>query len=125
MQWFRNNIGRGSWLALIALVVNLSLSFGHIHSFDGKAVNAGPLAKLVAAVTHDDGGKPAHPADDGADTLCPICMASSAIGAALLSTPPALPVEFAVSAVGPPVTREFARIERPRVAFQSRGPPLV
>lgn len=128
MRWFRDNIGQGSWLALIALVINLSLSFGHIHSFDGKAVSAGPLAKLVAAVAQDDGAKPGHPAhpgDDNSDTLCPICMASSAIASALLSTPPALPVDFAVSAIGPPVTREFARIERPRVAFQSRGPPLV
>jgi Protein of unknown function (DUF2946) len=125
MRWIRDKIGQGSWLALFALVINLSLSFGHVHSFDGRAISAGPFAKFVSAATQDDGSKPAHPGDDGADTLCPICMASSAIGTALLSTPPALPVEFAVSTIAPPITRDFIRIERPRVAFQSRGPPLA
>lgn len=125
MRWFRDNSGRGSWLALIALVINLSLSFGHIHSFDGRAVSAGPLAKLVSAATHDERGQPAHPADDRADALCPICMASSSIATALLSIPPTLAVDFAVSATGPPATRSVFRIERPRVAFQSRGPPLT
>jgi hypothetical protein len=125
MRWFRDNSRQGSWLALIALAINLALSFGHFHAFDGKVVSGGPLAKLVSALVHDDGGTPVHPGDDGTDTLCPICMASSAIAAALLSTPPALPAEFAVSAIGPPITRDFARIERPRVAFQSRGPPLI
>ncbi|WP_315702735.1 MULTISPECIES: DUF2946 family protein [unclassified Bradyrhizobium] len=125
MRWFRDNIGRGSWLALIALVINLSLSFGHIHSFDGKAVSAGPIGKLLSAAAHDDGGTPAHPDDDDADTLCPICMASSDIAVGLVSSPPALVVDFAVGAIGPPAARNFARIERPRVAFQSRGPPLT
>ena len=125
MRWFRDNIGRASWLALIALVINLSLSFGHIHSFDGKAVSAGPIGKLLFAATHDDGGKPAQPGDDDADTLCPICMASSDIAVGLVSSPPALAVDCVVSAIGPPAARNFARIERPHVAFQSRGPPLT
>lgn len=125
MRWFRDNSGRGSWLALIALVINLSLSFGHIHSFDGRAVSAGPLAKLVSAATHDERGKPAHPGDDRVDTLCPICMASSSIAAALLSIPPALAVDFVVSATGPPTTPSVFRLARSRVAFQSRGPPLT
>jgi hypothetical protein len=36
MRWFRDNIRQGSWAALIALAINLALSFGHVHAIDGK-----------------------------------------------------------------------------------------
>jgi hypothetical protein len=31
MKWFRGKIRRGTSLALLALAINLTLSFGHIH----------------------------------------------------------------------------------------------
>jgi hypothetical protein len=124
MRWFRDNLRQGSWLALLALVVNLSLSFGHVHAADGKVVSAGLLAEIAAVAGQDDGSRPSHPVDGHADLLCPICAASSAIAAGLISAPPVLPVEFSVAVVGRNAAPDPVRIDPPRAGFQSRGPPL-
>ena len=39
MRWIRDHARQGSWLALFALVLNLGLSFGHIHAIDAKRVD--------------------------------------------------------------------------------------
>ena len=125
MRWFRDNLTQGSWLALLALVINLSLSFGHVHIFDGKVVNAGLLAKVASIADHNDEPKPSHHGDDHGDILCPICAASSAIAGGLISTPPVLPVVFPVAVIGPIIAPDVVRIAPSRAAFQSRGPPLA
>jgi hypothetical protein len=124
MRWFRDNIKQGSWLALIALAVNLALSFGHFHASDGKLVSAGLFAKIVSVAAPDDTPKPGHPHDGQADVLCPICAASTAMAHALASAPPALTVEFVAAATDRMVAFDVAIIEPQRTAFQSRGPPL-
>ena len=125
MRWFRDNGRQGSWLALIALAINLALSFGHFHAFDGKALGGGLIAKVASVVTPDDGSKPGHPNDDRADVLCPICVASAAMAQALVSVPPALAVEFAIAAADRRIAPDAPLIQPPRAAFQSRGPPLT
>jgi hypothetical protein len=122
MHWFRDNIGHGSWLALLALVINLGLSFGHVHAIDGKCTDSG-LISLVAAVTSDDGQTKGHP-NDQADYLCPICTAAAAMASPLASTPPSLPVQFAGVAVDRPIEAVLSVAEPPTAAFQSRGPPI-
>jgi Protein of unknown function (DUF2946) len=124
MRWFRDNGRQGSWLALIALAINLALSFGHFHASDGKVINAGLLAKVAAIATPESGSKPGHTNDGHADVLCPICVASAAMAHALASVPPALPVEFAVAVADPTIAPDFAVIQPRWTAFQSRGPPL-
>ncbi len=37
MRWFRSNIRRGARLALLALGIQLALTFGHVH-LDGVAL---------------------------------------------------------------------------------------
>ena len=125
MRWFRDNGRQGSWLALIALAINVALSFGHFHAFDGKVVNGGLIAKVASIATSDDGAKPGHPNDDHADVLCPICVAAAAMAQALASVPPALAVEFAVAAADRTIAPDITLIQPPRAAFQSRGPPLT
>jgi hypothetical protein len=122
MQWVRDNIRHGSWLALIALVINLGLSFGHVHAVSAKPV---PQHALVASIASGDGQQtPGHSDDGQADYLCPICMAATAMANALTSTPPALQVEFADASVDRPIEPAFAVVEPPAAAFQSRGPPI-
>ena len=123
MRWFRDNMRQGSWLALLALVINLGLSFGHFHATGGRHAGSGLISLTVAASsdtdrTHD------HPGDTGADYLCPICTAISAMANALASTPPVLPVEFAGLGLDRPIEPPLAFAERSTAAFQSRGPPI-
>ena len=118
MRWFRDNIGRGSWLALLALVVNLGLSFGHVHAIEGAR------SQHVASALSDQHRTQGHPGDSQVDYLCPICSAASALATALASTPPVLRVAFAGVAVDRGMEGVVAVIEPPPAAFQSRGPPI-
>jgi hypothetical protein len=124
MRWFRDNIRQGSWLAVLALAINLALSFGHFHAPDGKVVSGGLIGALASVTSPDDGKKSKHPNDGHGDLLCPICIASSSIAHALTAAPPALPVEFASAMPAPTPTAVLWLIEPPPAAFQSRGPPL-
>jgi hypothetical protein len=121
MRWFRKNIRHGSWLTLLALAINFTLAFGHVHAVDAR----GSERVLVAAVAMPDSGQGGnHPADQHADYLCPICMAATALASPLTSPPPALPVQFANAAIDRAIVPDRAIIEPPRSAFQSRGPPI-
>jgi S1-C subfamily serine protease len=120
MRWFRDTLKQGSWLALIALAINLGLSFGHFHAIDGE-VSGGGIATVAASIASPDQGHPDH---GHADYLCPICMAATAMASALVSAPPALPLEFADVTIDRAIPPVFARVEPPPAAFQSRGPPI-
>jgi hypothetical protein len=124
MRWFRDHIRQGSWFALLALTINLALSFGHFHAADGKVVSGGLIAAITSAATPDDGSKSDHPTEGHVDVLCPICVASSALAHAFAATPPVLPVAFAGVTLTPTLPPVIALIEPQRAAFQSRGPPL-
>jgi hypothetical protein len=124
MKWFRSNIKHGTRLALIALAINLGLSFGHIHAIDGKRAGSG-LASLVATVASTDGGQTqGHHDDSHTDDLCAICMAATAMGNVVASTPPALPQQFAEASIDRTIESDLAVPKPPRAAFQSRGPPI-
>jgi hypothetical protein len=120
MRWFRDTLKQGSWLALIALAINLGLSFGHFHAIDGEVSGRG-IATVAASIASPDQGRPDH---GHADYLCPICMAATAMASALASVPLALPLEFANVTVDRAIVPVFARVEPPPAAFQSRGPPI-
>src|SRR5579862_2173435 len=122
MRWFRDNMRQGSWLALLALVINLGLSFGHVHATDVRHAGSGFALTVVASSDADRTQD--HSGDTGADCLCPICIAISAMATALASTPPVLPVAFAGLGLDRPIESPLAFAERPTAAFQSRGPPI-
>jgi hypothetical protein len=118
MRLFRDNIGLGSWLALIALALNLALSFGHVHAIGGQH------RALIATAASPDGGPTGHHNDGLTDDRCPICMAASAIGTALASAPPELAKLFAVASLDRTIEPILAVIEQQRAAFRSRAPPM-
>jgi len=124
MRWFRDTIRHGSWLALIALAINLGLSFGHFHAIDGKASGRGIAAVAASIASPDDGQRQGNPVDSHADYLCPICMAATAMAGALASAPPALPLQFAGVTIDRTNVSVLVLVEPPRAAFQSRGPPI-
>jgi hypothetical protein len=120
MRWFRDKVRHGAWLALLALAVNFALSFGHIHAA-GRHNSEG---LIVAALGLSDHGKAQGRSDHEADYLCPICIATSAIGNALASAPPAIPLQLAVTVIDRPVEAVRLVLALPRAPFQSRGPPI-
>lgn len=121
MKWLRAKIKQCTSLALLALTINLALSFGHIHleGFRGGEATAGTL---LSALSHhvDRNGK--H--DSHSDDLCPICMAQAALGTGLTAAAPVLSVNLAYVALNPNFGSEHKVPERPRAGFRSRGPPL-
>ena len=123
MRWFRDTIRQSTWLALIALAVNLGLSFGHFHAFDKTSVR-GIAAMAASFAAPDDGQNKGHPNDGHADYLCPICMAATAMASALASASPALPLQFNNIAVDREIEDVLALVEPSRAAFQPRGPPI-
>ena len=117
MGWVRARRRLGGWLALFALAVQLTLSFGHIHAEDFHKVGA-PQTFNVAA---QPDGVPATPHPDHDD--CPICVAAHLTGTAALPMPP----QFAVPVATPVAWRAAIerRINQPatRQPFQARAPP--
>jgi hypothetical protein len=121
MRWFRDNVRHGSWLALVAIAINLALSFGHIHAIGGRGSD-----RVIAAVpgASDHGKAPGHHDGPLGDDLCPICIASSAIANALASVPPAIPLQLTVTVVDRSIAPVRLAVALQRAPFQSRGPPV-
>jgi hypothetical protein len=115
MRWLRNNRRWGSRLALLALMLQLALTFGHVHA-DSLVTSASPELTLSAGSPADQN----HPGDRHDD--CAICAAVHLAGNLVLPTPAVIQVPNHV-----PVTwqasadraAEFTRIE----IFRARGPP--
>jgi hypothetical protein len=121
MRWFRDNVGYSSWLALVAIAINIALSFGHVH-VAGQASDRGLIAAVLGASDH--GKAPGRSDDPQADYLCPICIASSAIANAIASSPPALPLQLNAMVVDRPIAPVRIAVTVPRAPFQPRGPPV-
>lgn len=125
MRWFRDNIGQGAWLALLALVINLGLSFGHVHAIEAGRTEHGLIALAAAKplANPHHGKTQGHPEDGQADYLCPICTAAAAM-ASPLASPPTLHIEFASVTIDREIEPVVAVAEPRTAAFQSRGPPI-
>lgn len=118
MRVVRDHIGLGSWFALIALVLNLALSFGHFHAIGGHRHGA-----VIVVVVSSDAAQTGH--EDGlADDHCPVCIAATLMGNALAAAAPALPHPIADTLVDRVVEPVVAFVEPPKAAFRSRAPPI-
>ena len=113
----------GAGLGLFALLLQLTLSFAHIHPEDllGAPVGAAErVAGKAPAGPGQDRHGPGVPHDD-----CPICSVMHLAGTIVLPDAPvlALPTEFAVAvfAANEPLTTVIPR----RLPFQTRAPPLA
>jgi hypothetical protein len=137
MKWFRSNIKQGSRLALLALAIQLVLSFGHFHGVAAQAapaVQSGIQSTAVApdaARAHgpasvEQGQKPAsdHDSDRQTNDACAICAVIAMANAVLFSTPPLLELPQAVELLYLTTDAEFIHLNSIRVAFQPRAPPI-
>jgi hypothetical protein len=117
MLWFRRNRRRGSFGALLALALQLALSFGHVHP-DHPAL--GRTAAAAAQSEADRGTSGNVPDRDEGCAICAIIGLSSSV---LIPDPPA--VAFA----GAQLQAFFSDVSAPlvsnpvRAQFQARAPP--
>src|SRR5579872_6530058 len=112
MKWVRSNIGLGARLALLALVVQLALSFGHVHA----------IAAQAAPSIHSSQQLPVGPdSDQHPDDFCAICAVIALASMAVAATPPALPTPQAFELAHPSIDAAFVNPRSARAAFQSRA----
>jgi hypothetical protein len=117
MKWFRSNIRLGSRLALLALTVQLVLSFGHFH----------PLAAQAAPDTVAASGQQQSPTNHDTDQPndgCAICAVMAMAGTVLFSTPPLLLLPQAIAFSYRTTDAKFVQLSSASVAFQPRAPPI-
>ncbi len=139
MKWFRLNIKYGSRLALLALAIQIALSFGHFHAVAAEAAPAiqSSLSQAYASrgkglAAPDTSGRPAQrqqkPAPDPdsgqSNDACAICAVIAMANAVLFATPPLLELPEAAEFLYRTTDAEFIHLNSVRVAFQPRAPPI-
>lgn len=108
----------GARLALFAVAVLLTLSFGHMHAEDF-------FPETAQAAAHHEGApatpQPVPPTHDD----CAICVTMGMTASSVLPPPVplAVPLAYSFVAFAPIVAQAVAAAPQP--PFQSRGPPLV
>lgn len=113
MRWFRSRRQFGGWIALFALLLQLGLSFGHVH---GTAPDR-PAALTAAAPSTDTG-------DRGEADHCATCAILTLLAGAQTENAPVFALPFVLAAAEITFAPETVRISQPRAAFRSRAPPL-
>jgi hypothetical protein len=134
VNWFRKHVKAGSRLALFALAIQFTLSFGHFH---GEIARAAPAiqtgladadlaiaATLAAQSAQSEAAQ--QPSDHDTDrhiSDCAICAVLSLANNFLFATPPLLELPRAVELLQLTTGAEFAHLGSLHPAFQSRAPP--
>ena len=126
MKWFRSNIRTGARLALLALLVQFALSFGHVHGFAAQAAAA---TQSVLSADHAANSNatprqaPGKQDSDQPTDVCAICAVMAMAGTVLFATPPILLLPDAVEILQQITDAEFAHLKSAGTAFQPRAPP--
>jgi hypothetical protein len=120
MRWFRSNVRSGAWFALVAMALQLALTFGHVHASVGSA--ASPQVTAQGLVAPTDGPRvPLKPLIDHCATCALIHLAGAGVPPAALSLP--LPHPVAAALLSFRVACEPTSSKPVRV--RARGPPIA
>ncbi|HEY4139863.1 MAG TPA: DUF2946 domain-containing protein [Pseudolabrys sp.] len=106
----------GGWLALFALGLQLTLSFGHIHAEDFAAAKTAVAQNQTPPQNAPDG-------DHDGNDVCAICAVMHMAGTSAMPVAPSIsvPSDFVFVAF---VTSERTELPPPaRLSFQARAPP--
>jgi hypothetical protein len=120
MRWFRTHIGLGSRLALVALAVQLVLSFAHVH-----IAELGRAQSVAASLPSGAGGPPAPKSDGPVDPGCAICGLIQLAATASPSAAPALPLPAAPDHVRPEAADQLLLAASAQLPFRARAPPAA
>jgi hypothetical protein len=119
MRWFRTNAQFGARFALIALALQLVLTFGHVHAPSAAAATTLQNSQM-------DGTAPQDRNHNGlADTDCPTCALIQLSATSAPSVAPKLPVPVAFAFVTLQPRIEIAAAAAPEASFQARAPPVA
>jgi Protein of unknown function (DUF2946) len=122
MRWFRRNVRFGSWCALVALAVQLVLSFGHLHiATSGVAATALASAESFSGAPEDS---PAPSKHSRVADYCTIC-ASIHLAGLLTTEPSSVLAPHRSSAVRLTVGVEATPSDHSGLPFNARAPPLA
>ena len=137
MRWFRTRSRQVSCLALLALAMQLALSFGHIHLKDvlhvkdvlSETHSSASIDVSALALLSDEQPTSAQPADSShhehEDEYCAIYAINALIGSAQHAAPPALLLPQRGGRERHTVGREAPLAELHHVLFQARAPPIA
>lgn len=121
MSWVRAYRRIGAGVALLALALQLVLSFGHLHLADIASPSAPAVLQTAAA---PDSGSPSdrhHRVHD----VCAICATLNLTASSLLPAVAALALPFAIERAWR-ADFESVRISfEPHFLFQARAPPVL
>jgi hypothetical protein len=120
MRWFRANIRSGAWCALVAMALQLVLTFGHVHARLGSA--ASPQLGVQGQAAPADGPRaPIKPLVDH----CAICTLIQMAGAGAPPAAASLPIPVPITSVR--LTVEAASEPTPSkpLRVRARGPPIA
>jgi hypothetical protein len=115
MRWFRSQRRTWSWIALLALILQLGLSFGHVHG-----LHADRAAAWTVASQPDT--SPASSGDDG--DYCATCAILAMLSGAQTANTPVFVLPAALGSAEVAALPQAARTVLRRAAFHSRAPPL-
>jgi hypothetical protein len=125
MRWLRSNIRGVSCLALFALALQITLSFGHIHRSNIYGANGATAISAALATTGESPSGPSDRSSKHSDDYCAICATMSLLGNSFVAQAPHLPVPF-VSHAAEQIDRvALTFIATPRASYQSRAPPTA
>lgn len=130
MKWFRSNVRTGARLALLALVVQFTLSFGHFHGAAAQSVQIGISDADLSRAALEVGSETLQQQPSNHDTdrhtadACAICAVISLANNFLFATPPLLQLPRAAELLYLTTDAEFAHLGSLHPAFQSRAPPV-
>ena len=116
MVWVRGNRRVGAWLGLLALALQLVLSFGHIHLSD--------FAIPQAAAAAPNPGTPSN-RHHGTPDICAICVALNLTASSVAPTAASLVLPFVFAQAW---LRDFEAAllsSEPHLFFQARAPPVL
>jgi hypothetical protein len=122
MRWFRANRRFTGTLALWALALQITLSFGHIHARDFAGVPGVAVAKAQSTGVDSDGNSgTGHSTDD----YCLICATANLAGTLVLPSQVALvpPADSADTSYGHFCAAFCGRIDH--ALFRARAPPIA
>jgi hypothetical protein len=120
MGWVRAQRRSAAVVALLALLLQLALAFGHVHG-----LRVGEPAAVAAAVTTGGASGSTQPGRDHQhDDYCAVCAVQALLGGATVAAPPALALPVASPSVGVASAPVAIRVAFQQTAFHSRAPPL-
>jgi hypothetical protein len=112
--------------ALVALAMQVALAFAHTHVHATPPAREGLAARAITfGLCRQSDERPCPPSVPHDDHQCPICVAVSHAGAAVLSAAPGILVRHTDG--GPPSPRRLAaHVDGiARLHFQARAPPCA